>query len=524
MPVSERTELLLEALPYRAVIIDGQGFIRQVNERWLNFARDNGISEEECGEGVNYLQVIEKAVSEGAENASIALTGIKDVLDEKKGEFVLEYPCHSSVQKRWFKMKAGTCKEGALILHEDITPRKNYQLQLKKSRERFRKLTESVKAILWVYNAAEDRWEYVAPQAKEILGYAPEDWDNLDFWADKLHPDDREWAVDYCLSCAEEGREHEFEYRFRTASGEYIWLKDAVRVEMKDGEPVKLRGLMLDITERKEHEEKLARLNRRLEKQMERGKKLHDHLLPEAIPEPENFSVNAHYEPAEKLGGDFYDFIARENQLIFYLSDVSGHDLSSSMINVFLQETVNSCLRNPFVSSGKYGDIINPGGIVDCVRENFKRLELPPDYFISLLVGVLDTKNASLKLCNAGIHFLPKLMREGEIIDLSSSGMPITSLEKADYNYDISTLEFQAGDTLFACTDGLIEQEIENVEEEENNKSTDIYGEERLKSILTQNAHRSPDEIIDKINGDLKKLQGNKPVKDDISYIILQRE
>ena len=47
---------------------------------------------------------------------------------------------------------------------------------------------------------------------------------------------------------------------------------------------------------------------------------------------------------ADRPGGDFYDMIELEDQIIFYVSDVSGHDLSSSMLNIFLKEAVNSYL------------------------------------------------------------------------------------------------------------------------------------------------------------------------------------
>lgn len=75
-------------------------------------------------------------------------------------------------------------------------------------------IIESVNAIIWEYNITEDNWDYVSPQSKTILGYEPEDWTGLGFWLSSIHPEDRNWAENYCLSCAQKGEDHIFEYRF----------------------------------------------------------------------------------------------------------------------------------------------------------------------------------------------------------------------------------------------------------------------------------------------------------------------
>lgn len=116
-------------------------------------------------------------------------------------------------------------------------------------------IIESVNAIIWEYNIITDSWDYVSPQTRTILGFEPEEWTGLDFWVDNVHVEDRIWAKDYCLSATRRGENHTFEYRFMKKSGGYIWLRDEVAVIMEDGDPVKIRGFMTDITELKEREE-----------------------------------------------------------------------------------------------------------------------------------------------------------------------------------------------------------------------------------------------------------------------------
>jgi diguanylate cyclase (GGDEF)-like protein/PAS domain S-box-containing protein len=142
-------------------------------------------------------------------------------------------------------------------------------------------IVESVNAIIWEYNIEDDKWEYVSPQTRSILGYEPYEWKDMSFWLNNIHNEDRSWAKNYCLSCTRKGEDHIFEYRFMRKDGEYIWIRDEVVVVMDAGEPVKIRGFMTNITELKIREEKTKYIsfhdeltglyNRRyFEKEMER--------------------------------------------------------------------------------------------------------------------------------------------------------------------------------------------------------------------------------------------------------------
>lgn len=140
----------------------------------------------------------------------------------------------------------------------DVTEQREHQMELDAAKDKYQTLLESVNAVPWEYDIAEDQWTYVAPQVAHILGYAPEEWTNLQFWTDRVHPEDRSWASGYCAACTARGEAHVFEYRFLTKTGKTVWIRDVVDVETDDGTPVKIRGFMLDITDRKADESRLT--------------------------------------------------------------------------------------------------------------------------------------------------------------------------------------------------------------------------------------------------------------------------
>jgi diguanylate cyclase (GGDEF)-like protein/PAS domain S-box-containing protein len=141
---------------------------------------------------------------------------------------------------------------------EDITERKRAEESLRRNQERLGTLISSVDGIVWEADAQTLRFTFVSPRAERLLGYPLSRWtEESNFWRDHIHPDDRDQAVAYCLQCTRQSRDHEFEYRMLAADGRAVWLRDIVTVVSEGGRPTKLRGVMVDITERKQAEQRL---------------------------------------------------------------------------------------------------------------------------------------------------------------------------------------------------------------------------------------------------------------------------
>ncbi|PTT92651.1 sensor domain-containing diguanylate cyclase [Pseudomonas sp. HMWF031] len=129
----------------------------------------------------------------------------------------------------------------------------------------YKTLLESTKAIPWRIDWKTMTFSYIGPQIESLLGWAQDSWVGVNDWVERMHPDDRDYVVEFCVSQSRAGVDHEADYRALTRSGEYVWIRDVVHVVRKDGEVEALVGFMFDISERKKTEEHLIRLQKQLE-------------------------------------------------------------------------------------------------------------------------------------------------------------------------------------------------------------------------------------------------------------------
>jgi diguanylate cyclase (GGDEF)-like protein/PAS domain S-box-containing protein len=130
----------------------------------------------------------------------------------------------------------------------------------------YKTLLESTRAIPWRIDWATMQFAYIGPQIEELLGWEQSSWVSVQDWADRMHQEDREWAVNFCVTQSKAGVDHEADYRALKKNGDYVWIRDVVHVVRNDdGSVDSLIGFMFDISERKRIEEQLAAARRELE-------------------------------------------------------------------------------------------------------------------------------------------------------------------------------------------------------------------------------------------------------------------
>jgi PAS domain S-box-containing protein len=114
---------LIDANAAQAVLLDRDGVIQQVNKAWQESAeRDGDPCLQLSGPGVNYLEVCRRSAVND-DDSRLAWTGLRQVLDGSRSEFMNVYPCHTPEVKRWFLMHATVAANGLfLVSHMELTP------------------------------------------------------------------------------------------------------------------------------------------------------------------------------------------------------------------------------------------------------------------------------------------------------------------------------------------------------------------------------------------------------------------
>ena len=124
-------------------------------------------------------------------------------------------------------------------------------------------LVEQIPAIVY-QDATDEAWTtvYVSPQITRLLGVTPEEWiGDSKLWSEMVHDDDRERAIEEVERGIESGEPYSVEYRMVGRDGRVKWFQDtAVMLADAEGKPAFTHGVMLDITERREAEERLTYL------------------------------------------------------------------------------------------------------------------------------------------------------------------------------------------------------------------------------------------------------------------------
>ncbi len=128
-------DIILDALSAHIAILDKNGVILKTNRAWRKFADANRMQIPADSSPINYLSACDLAKGKFSQEAKIVAEGIRSVMDGEITEFLLDYPCHSPSDKRWFYMRVtripGDGPMRAVVSHENITALKLAEQALK---------------------------------------------------------------------------------------------------------------------------------------------------------------------------------------------------------------------------------------------------------------------------------------------------------------------------------------------------------------------------------------------------------
>jgi len=257
-----------------------------------------------------------------------------------------------------------------------------------------------------------------------------------------------------------------------------------------------------DITERKRTEKVLLE-NSRMLRDMELARQIQLSLLPSAPPELSGVVIAGCCVPATHVGGDYYDYYRHDDGPVdMVIADVSGHSIGAALMMVAARSAIRAAIRT---SSGT-GNIL--ASLNDSLYEDLNRSGL----YITLFYLAYDPFNRELRYANAG-HVPPLLVREGEAAcrELDAEGL-ILGVRNGE-SFEERQIRMQPGDLLFVYTDGVTEA---------SNSSGEMFGRERLCSILAARHTGLPQSIIEAVLSEITAFAGTTDREDDITMIAMK--
>ncbi len=239
------------------------------------------------------------------------------------------------------------------------------------------------------------------------------------------------------------------------------------------------------------------------EREMQIAKNIQRSLLPTAIPEMENVSVAGLCVPAHQIGGDYFDFIPREeSRFDLIIADVSGHNIGSALIMAETRTFIHARIDN----------LKKPDTMLHSLNKFFFDNMDCSDLFVTMFYLQYCSATRNLSYSSAG-HNNPLLWRkQQQRIELLDAEGLIFGI-KQDVAFEKQTTELAAGDLLLLYTDGIIEAEDSHDE---------FFGVERLGKLLQECGDLTPQEIIDQIMSQVRIFTGLRHFNDDITLVVMK--
>jgi phosphoserine phosphatase RsbU/P len=245
----------------------------------------------------------------------------------------------------------------------------------------------------------------------------------------------------------------------------------------------------------------------RLEKEIRFAQRVQAALLPIELPKRmKQVAVAARFAPARGLGGDLYDFLAPEsNILVVAVGDVSGKGVPAALYSAFAGELIRSrTFRRRYAP-----EHFSPARVLASTNTILHERQLE-EYYCTLCYAVFDLKHRRVTLANSGLPY-PVRCRDGRASQIAMPGVPLGSF--AGSTYDELGFDLSPGDVFVFCTDGVFEA---------NDALGREFGAERLLDVVQTARGRSPQDVVDAIFNAVQEFRGDTPPNDDMTAVALK--
>ena len=276
----------------------------------------------------------------------------------------------------------------------------------------------------------------------------------------------------------------------------------SARVEVKSRDEFgRLGAAFNQMAENVAAHEKLVVEQGRIRRELELCRLIQNEMLPRqplrlGLAEVKGVSI-----PAREVGGDFFNYFALPGgEVALLVGDVSGKGVGAALLMANVQATLRA--RLPLEQ-----DLAQ---LADALDRDLER-NTPPEVYLTLFVGIVDTAKRELRYVNAGHNPQFVLRANGGFERMSSTGRPLGLLAGA--GYEEVKLPLEEGDILFFYTDGMVEAEDER---------GDFLGADRLEAALASTPRGNVDGVLVHVEARVRAFRGKAELSDDATMMALR--
>ncbi len=247
----------------------------------------------------------------------------------------------------------------------------------------------------------------------------------------------------------------------------------------------------------------------RMESELNIARQIQMMILPTEteLDEVKQLDIAGYMEPADEVGGDYYDVLRDGEKVKIGIGDVTGHGLESGIVMLMTQTAVRTLLNAGLDDPVRFLDVLNR-----TIFGNVERMEVDK----SLTLCLLDYRQGELTL--SGQHEEMIAVRGGgeiELVDTADLGFPIGLDDEIGDFIDHTTLTLEAGDGAVLYTDGITEAE---------NPAAEQYGLERLCDVIREHWGEPAQGIVQAVVEDVHRFVDGHEIYDDISMLVLKQQ
>jgi len=255
----------------------------------------------------------------------------------------------------------------------------------------------------------------------------------------------------------------------------------------------------------RERDQAREQLVQELEEELQTAHDLQMGLMPASSPYVAGVSISGRCVSASQVGGDFYQYFPRAGSVTISLADVTGHAMDAAIPAVMFSGVLDKQMEFPATLEERFAGLNR--SLCRSLREHT---------FVCLSMAEIDPTTHTMRLSNCGCPYpLHYRAQTGQIEEIQVVAYALGI--RADTEYAVVDVELRPGDYVVLHSDGFSEAA---------NATGEQFGFEHTAEVIRQGCSEdlSPEELIDRLNGEVEAFAGDEPQGDDMTCVVVRVE